>query len=92
MAVVQISRIQVRRGRALQGTGIPDNLASGEFAWAMDTQELYIGNGSVAEGAPAVGKTKIIDAAIIKRFLPFFLYRRSIDSVRNLAAITANIG
>ena len=59
MAVVQISRIQVRRGRANSGTGIPQ-LASGEMAWALDTQQLYIGNGSVAEGAPAVGNTKVL--------------------------------
>ena len=59
MAVVQISRIQVRRGRSLSGTGLPQ-LASGELAWSLDTQELYIGNGSVSEGAPAVGNTKIL--------------------------------
>jgi hypothetical protein len=59
MAVVQISRIQLRRGKASSGTGIPQ-LASGEMAWALDTQELYIGNGSVAEGSPAVGNTKVI--------------------------------
>ena len=35
-------------------------LASGELAWAIDTQELYIGNGAVSEGAPAVGNTKIL--------------------------------
>jgi hypothetical protein len=59
MAVVQISRIQVRRGRSLSGTGLPQ-LASGELAWSLDTQELYIGNGSVSEGSPAVGNTKIL--------------------------------
>ena len=59
MAVVQISRIQVRRGQKNAGSGLPQ-LASGEFGWAIDTRELYIGNGSVAEGAPAVGNTKII--------------------------------
>lgn len=58
MAVVQISRIQLRRGRKLL-TGIPQ-LASGELAWAIDTQELYIGNGAVSEGAPAVGNTKVL--------------------------------
>lgn len=35
-------------------------LAGGELAWAVDTQELYIGNGSVAEGSPGVGNTKIL--------------------------------
>lgn len=61
MAVVQISKIQLRRGRE-QETGIPQ-LASGELAWAVDTQKLYIGNGSVSEGAPAVGNTRIITSA-----------------------------
>lgn len=59
MAVVQISRIQIRRGRANSSTGFPQ-LASGELGWAVDTQELYIGNGAVAEGSPAVGNTKIL--------------------------------
>lgn len=59
MAVVQISRIQIRRGQKNQGSGIPQ-LAGGEFGWAVDSRELFIGNGSVAEGAPAVGNSKII--------------------------------
>jgi hypothetical protein len=59
MAVVQISRIQVRRGRKNSATSIPQ-LASGEMGWAVDTQELYIGNGSVSEGSPFVGNTKIL--------------------------------
>lgn len=59
MAVVQISKIQVRRGKKTSNSGVPQ-LSSAEFAWAVDTQELYIGNGSVTEGAPYVGNTKII--------------------------------
>ena len=59
MAVVQISKIQVRRGQKNSNSGVPQ-LSSAEFAWAVDTQELYIGNGSVAEGAPYVGNTKIL--------------------------------
>lgn len=62
MAVVQISRIQIRRGQKNVGTGIPQ-LASGEMAWAIDTQELYIGNGAISEGSPAVGNTKILTEA-----------------------------
>ena len=58
MAVTQISRIQVRRGR--KGIDPIPQLASGEIAWAIDTQELYIGNGSIAEGAPYQGNTKIL--------------------------------
>jgi len=61
MAIVQISRIQHRRGKADSGTGLPQ-LASGELGWAIDRQKLYIGNGSVSEGAPFVGNTEILTA------------------------------
>ncbi len=59
MAVVQISKIQLRRGRR---TELPI-LASGELAWCVDTQELFVGSGAVAEGAPAVGNVKILTDA-----------------------------
>jgi hypothetical protein len=58
MAVVQISKIQQRRGQKLL-SGMPQ-LSSAELAWAVDTQELFIGNGSVTEGAPYVGNTKVL--------------------------------
>lgn len=41
MAVVEIAKIQVRRGVEAQ-TGVPQ-LDGGEFAWAADTEHLYIG-------------------------------------------------
>jgi hypothetical protein len=41
MAVIEIAKIQVRRGQENQ-TGIPQ-LAGGEFAWAADNETLYIG-------------------------------------------------
>ena len=56
MAITQISRIQHRRGLKEE---LPQ-LAAGEFGFAVDTQELFIGNGTLAEGAPEVGNTKII--------------------------------
>ena len=59
MAIVSISRIQIRRGKKNAGSGLPQ-LAGGEFGWAVDSQELYLGNGSVAEGAPNVGNTKVL--------------------------------
>ena len=58
MAVVQISKIQHRRGK-VSNTGVPQ-LASAELGWAVDTQQLYIGNGAVSEGAPQVGNTEIL--------------------------------
>ena len=56
MAVIQISKIQVRRGLH---ENLPQ-LASGEMGWSVDTQRLYIGNGTLAEGAPEVGNTEIV--------------------------------
>jgi hypothetical protein len=59
VAVIQISRIQIRRGRENEGSGVPQ-LASGEFGWAVDSQKLYIGNGAVSEGSPYVGNTEVL--------------------------------
>lgn len=59
MAVVQISKIQIRRGKKNSDQGLPQ-LSSGELGWAIDSQELYIGNGAVSEGAPYVGNTKVL--------------------------------
>ena len=56
MPIVQISRIQHRRGKK---TDLPQ-LAAGELGWVVDEQRLYIGNGTVADGAPAVGNTEIV--------------------------------
>ena len=58
MPIVQISRIQHRRGKE---TDLPQ-LAAGELGWVVDSQKLYIGNGTVADGAPAVGNTQILTA------------------------------
>ena len=58
MPIVQISRIQHRRGKE---TDLPQ-LAAGELGWSIDEQKLYIGNGTVADGAPAVGNTEIMTA------------------------------
>lgn len=56
MAIVQISQIKNRRGLS---EDLPQ-LASAELGWSLDTQELYIGNGSTDEGAPEVGNTRIL--------------------------------
>jgi hypothetical protein len=65
MAVFQIAKIQVRRGDARQ-TGIP-HLDAGEFGWAIagtdpnsTIPELYIGNGSLSEGAAVEGVTRLL--------------------------------
>jgi hypothetical protein len=56
MAIVQISRITNRKG--LQ-ENLPQ-LAGAELGWSIDERRLYIGNGTLAEGAPVVGNTEIL--------------------------------
>jgi hypothetical protein len=57
MAVLEIARIQIRRGQELQ-TGIPQ-LEPGEFGWAEDTEHLYIGK-RITEGAVDDTNTRIL--------------------------------
>ena len=56
MAIVQISQIKHRRGT---NENLPQ-LGSAELGWSVDTQQLYIGNGTLAEGAPDIGNTEIL--------------------------------
>lgn len=56
MAIVQISRITNRKG--LQ-ENLPQ-LAGAELGWAIDSRRLFIGNGTLAEGAPVIGNTEIL--------------------------------
>ena len=56
MAIVQISRITQRKG--LQ-ENLPQ-LAGAELGWSIDERRLFIGNGTLSEGAPVVGNTEIL--------------------------------
>jgi hypothetical protein len=57
MAVIEIAKIQVRRGQENQ-TGVPQ-LEAGEFGWAQDTEHLYIGK-RISEGANTDENTRIL--------------------------------
>lgn len=57
MAIVQISRITNRKGLL---DDLPAPLAGAELGWATNTRQLFIGNGTIAEGAPIVGNTEIL--------------------------------
>jgi hypothetical protein len=82
MAVTQISKIQIRRG--LQ-ENLPQ-LSSAELGWSIDEQRLFIGNGTLAEGAPAVGMTEILTSQTIYSELAL------IEALQgNVANMTANI-
>jgi hypothetical protein len=56
MAIVQISQIKHRHGVR---SDLPQ-LATAELGWSVDTRQLYIGNGTLQEGAPEVGVTEIL--------------------------------
>lgn len=56
MAIVQVSRITHRKGEL---ENLPQ-LAGAELGWAVDERKLYIGNGTLAEGAPVIGNTEIL--------------------------------
>lgn len=87
MAVTQISRIQHRRGLEQD---LPQ-LASAELGWSIDTRQLYIGNGSLDEGAPIVGVTRILtehDIATITEDIEFTDY----TFVGNAAGYSAQTG
>ena len=56
MAVIEVAKLQVR-------SGLQENLPAldtGEFGWCIDTQRLFIGKGTLAEGAPQTGVTEIL--------------------------------
>jgi hypothetical protein len=79
VAVIQISRIQHRRG--LQAD-LP-NLASAELGWSVDTRKLYIGNGTIEEGAPSIGKTEVLTQYSIIDFQTTF--------AANVTALQSNL-
>jgi hypothetical protein len=57
LAIVQISQITHRKGLEAD---LPQPLASAELGWSTDTRQLWIGNGTLTEGAPVVGNTEIL--------------------------------
>jgi hypothetical protein len=56
LAIVQISQITNRKGLA---ENLPQ-LAGAELGWSIDTRQLWIGNGTLEEGAPVIGNTEIL--------------------------------
>ena len=78
MAVLEVAKIQVRSGLY---EDLPA-LDTGEFGWCVDTQQLFIGKGSLAEGAPETGVTEILTG---------YTTASIINSINGLNANVANI-
>ena len=60
MAIVQLSRITNRRGLSQD---LPQ-LSPGELGWCIDNRLLFIGNGTLSEGSPAIGNTEVLTGHI----------------------------
>jgi hypothetical protein len=56
VAIVQVSRITNRKG---QYADLPQ-LAGAELGWAINERRLFIGNGTLQEGAPVIGNTEVL--------------------------------
>jgi hypothetical protein len=56
VAIVQISQITNRKGLQID---LPQ-LAGAELGWSIDERRLFIGNGTLEEGAPIIGNTEIL--------------------------------
>jgi hypothetical protein len=56
VAIVQISRITNRLGLT---ENLPQ-LSGAELGWATDSRRLFIGNGTLQDGAPVIGNTEIL--------------------------------
>jgi hypothetical protein len=83
MAVIQISKIQVRRGFQ---ENLPQ-LGSGELGWSIDARRLFIGNGTLSEGAPEIGNTEILTI-----YSPIGAALGNLAVIENeIIAITANV-
>ena len=73
MAILQISRITQRTGLAQD---LPEPLAGAELGWAIDTRQLFIGNGELTEGAPVIGNTEILtEFSDILEFTTAYTYK-----------------
>jgi hypothetical protein len=72
LAIVQISQITNRKGL---NSNLPQ-LAGAEFGWSTDTRQLYIGNGTLEDGAPVIGNTEILtEFSDILNFTTTYTYK-----------------
>lgn len=83
MAIVQISQITNRKGLQID---LPQ-LAGAELGWSIDSRRLFIGNGTLAEGAPVVGNTEILT-----EFSDIFAFQTSYTYKGEAAGYTVQTG
>jgi hypothetical protein len=73
VAIVQISRITQRKGLE---SDLPQPLAGAELGWAIDQRRLFIGNGTLEDGAPVIGNTEVLtEFSDILSFATQYIYQ-----------------
>ena len=82
MAIIEIAKIQIRRGQETV-TGMP-KLDPGEFGWAEDTENLYLGK-RISEGASTDENTRILTEKDLINFFnltknPFYISSATVAS------------
>jgi hypothetical protein len=65
MSIRQNAKIQIRHG--LQ-ENLPQ-LDTAELGYSLDTQQVWIGNGNVADGAPVPGVTEILTSVSLQQII-----------------------
>lgn len=88
MAIVQISKIQVRRGL---NENLPQ-LDAGEIGWSTDTQQLYIGNGEIGtpDYAPNTGRTQILtEHSDFFSFINTYIFKGTEAGYTSITGVTA---
>jgi hypothetical protein len=70
--IVSISKIQHRFGL---NENLPQ-LSAAELGWALDTRRLFIGNGTLEDGAPVIGNTEVLtEFSDILSFATQYIYQ-----------------
>lgn len=86
MAIVQISQITNRKGL---NENLPQ-LAGAELGWSTDTRQLYIGNGTLEDGAPVIGNTEILtEFSDILNFTNTYTYKGEAAGYTAQTGVTA---
>lgn len=88
MAIVQISKIQVRRGL---NENLPQ-LDAGEIGWSTNTQQLYIGNGEIGtpDYAPNIGHTQILtEHSDFFSFINTYVFKGTEAGYTSITGVTA---
>lgn len=83
MSILEIAKIQIRRGQENQ-TGVP-KLAGGEFGWAVDTENLYIGL-TREDGGSRDENVRILTEKDLKNFFS------SVAAIENTSSYTYRVG